>query len=33
MMEKAIEIINETDGLEPYLDTFSSEIRVFRKCL
>jgi len=26
MMEKAIEIINETDGLEPYLDNFNSEI-------
>ena len=26
MMNKAIEIINETDGLEPYLDTFNNEI-------
>ncbi len=26
MMEKAIEIINVTDGLEPYLDNFNSEI-------
>ncbi|AWK50299.1 helicase-exonuclease AddAB subunit AddA [Clostridium beijerinckii] len=26
MMEKAIEIINETDGLEPYLDNFISEL-------
>ena len=26
MMNKAIEIINETDGLEPYLDNFNSEI-------
>ncbi|WP_160693178.1 helicase-exonuclease AddAB subunit AddA [Clostridium sp. C2-6-12] len=25
MMEKAIEIINTTDGLEPYLDNFNSE--------
>lgn len=26
MMEKAVEIINVTDGLEPYLDNFNSEI-------
>ena len=26
MMEKAIEIVNETDGLEPYLDNFISEL-------
>ena len=26
MMDKAIEIINVTDGLEPYLDNFNSEI-------
>jgi ATP-dependent helicase/nuclease subunit A len=26
MMEKAIEIINVTDGLEPYLDNFNSEV-------
>ena len=26
MLNKAIEIINETEGLEPYLDTFSSEL-------
>lgn len=25
-MEKAIEIINSTDGLEPYLDSFISEL-------
>ena len=26
MMEKAIEIVNETDGLEPYIDNFESEL-------
>ena len=26
MMEKAIEIVNQTDGLEPYLDNFISEL-------
>ena len=30
MMEKAIEIVNETDGLEPYLDNFISEISEIR---
>jgi len=29
-MEKAIEIINETDGLEPYLDSFTSELSDIR---
>ena len=32
MLNKAIEIINETDGLEPYLDTFSSELYSIEKC-
>lgn len=27
MMEKAIEIVNETDGLEPYIDNFESELK------
>ena len=30
MMEKAIEIVNETDGLEPYLDNFSGELSNIR---
>ena len=30
MMEKAIEIVNETDGLEPYLDNFISELSDIR---
>ena len=31
MFQKAIEIINETAGLEPYLDTFSSELYLIEK--
>lgn len=30
MMEKAIEIVNEIDGLEPYLDNFTSELSAIR---
>ena len=31
MLNKAINIINETDGLEPYLDTFSNELYSIEK--
>ncbi len=31
MMEKAIEIVNQTDGLEPYLDNFISELSDIRR--
>ncbi|OPJ57715.1 helicase-exonuclease AddAB subunit AddA [Clostridium chromiireducens] len=31
MMEKAIEIINETDGLEPYIDNYTSELMCIKR--
>lgn len=31
MLHKAVDIINETDGLEPYLDTFSNELYSIEK--
>ncbi|EKQ52427.1 MULTISPECIES: helicase-exonuclease AddAB subunit AddA [unclassified Clostridium] len=30
MIEKAIEIINQTDGLEPYMDNFQMELKAIR---
>lgn len=31
MMEKAIEIVNETQGLEPYLDNFTNELNSIKR--
>ena len=32
-LEKAIELINDTDGLEPYLQTFNDELNMFKSII